>query len=109
MCLSPITSRIRLSKPAITGIPDKLWDRISIMRPTEKPDKTVGRPAVPFRKVMDGIVYVLRTGCQWKTLPREYGSGSTCHRRLQEWVGLGIFKKLWVNVSKGYMMTEGIK
>ena len=46
------------TRPTFTGIPDKLWDRISIMLPTEKSDKTVGRPAVPFRKVMDGIVYV---------------------------------------------------
>jgi transposase len=75
------------TKPTITGIPDKLWDRISIMLPTEKSDKTVGRPAVPFRKVMDGIVYVPRTGCQWKMLPREYGSGSTCHRRFQDGSG----------------------
>ncbi|MGZ5486464.1 MAG: transposase [Nitrososphaeraceae archaeon] len=27
----------------------------------------------------------MRTGCQWKMLPKEYGSGSTCHRKLQEW------------------------
>ena len=45
--------------------------------PKEKPPKTVGRPIVPYRKVLDGILYVLRTGCQWKMLPKEYGSGST--------------------------------
>ncbi|HEY6534578.1 MAG TPA: transposase [Candidatus Nitrosocosmicus sp.] len=38
--------------------------------------------------MIDGILYVLRTiGCQWKMLPKEYGSGSTCHRRFQEWNG----------------------
>jgi len=47
--------------------------------------KTKGRPIVPFRKVLDGILYVLITGCQWKMLPEEYGSGFTCHRRFQEW------------------------
>ena len=49
---------------------------------------------------MDGIVYVLRTGCQWKMLPCEYGSGSTCHRRFQQWVQLDIFKKIWINLLK---------
>jgi transposase len=50
----------------------------------EKPKYTVGRPVIPFRKVMDGILYVLRTGCQWKMLPKDYGSVSACHRRFQE-------------------------
>ncbi|MGZ5510020.1 MAG: transposase [Nitrososphaeraceae archaeon] len=53
--------------------------------PDEKPENTIGRPIVPYRKVLDEIIYVLITGCQWKMLPKEYGSGSTCHRRLQEW------------------------
>ena len=52
--------------------------------PDEKPENTIGRPVVPYRKVLDGILYVLRTGCQWKMLPKEHGSGSTCHRRFQE-------------------------
>jgi transposase len=48
----------------ITKISDKLWDKIRAILPDEKPDSTVGRPIISFRKVMDGIVYVLRTGCQ---------------------------------------------
>src|SRR5215212_8962982 len=64
----------------ITKISDGLWDKIADLLPDEKPNDTIGRPAIPFRKVMDGILYILRTGCQWKMLlPKEYGSGSTCH------------------------------
>jgi transposase len=71
--------------PTIRKIPDESWDEIRLILPPEKPNKTIGRPVVPFRKVLDGILYVLRTGCQWKMLPKEYGSGSTCHhRRFQE-------------------------
>ncbi len=51
-------------KHTIIQIPDELWDEISIILPKEKPAKTVGRPTVSFRKVFDGIMYVLRTGCQ---------------------------------------------
>jgi transposase len=81
-------------KHTITKIPDELWNKIISVLPKEKPENTVGRPIVPFRKVMDGIVCVLRTGFQWKMLPREYGSGPTCHRRFQEWIQLDIFKKV---------------
>ena len=59
--------------PTIRKIPDDLWDEIKLLLPPEKSDKTIGRPVIPFRKVLDGIVYILRTGihsknifrCQW--------------------------------------------
>jgi transposase len=89
-------------KHTITKIPDELWDKIVTVLPREKPENAVGRPIVPFRKVMDGVMYVLRTGCQWKMLPREYGSGSTCHRRFQKLVGLDVFKKMWIKLLKAY-------
>lgn len=39
---------------------------------------------------MAGILYRLKTGCRWKALPNDFGSGSTCHLRFQEWVELGV-------------------
>ena len=42
-------------------------------------------------------------------LPKEYGSGSTCHRRFQEWMQLGIFDKLWSRLLKLYDNRIGIK
>ena len=93
----------------ITKISDEFWNMICNLLPDEKPNNTIGRPVVPFRKVMDGILYVLRTGCQWKMLPKEYGSGSTCHRRFQQWVQLAIFKKIWMKLLKDYDRKIGIK
>jgi len=55
----------------IISIPDDLWNEIRNILPKEKPSKTVGRPIVPYRKVLDGVLYVLRTGCPWKLLPSE--------------------------------------
>ena len=98
--------RKRLS--AIRKIPDDLWDEIKLILPPEKPKKTIGRPVVSFRKVLDGILYVLRTGCQWKMLPKEYGSGSTCHRRFQEWTVYKVFQRLWVKLLKVYDDLKGI-
>ena len=64
------------SMPTIRHIPDDLWEEFELVLPPEKPARTVGRPAVSFRKVLNGILYVLRTGCQWKKVPKEFGSGS---------------------------------
>ena len=95
--------------PTMRKIPDELWDEIKIILPPEKPDKTIGRPIVPFRKVLDGILYVLRTGCQWKMLPKEYGSGSTCHRRFQKWTLSKVFEKLWIRLLQVYNDLRGIR
>jgi transposase len=92
----------------IRRIPDELWDEIKIMLPTEKPNNTTGRPIVPFRRVLDGILYVLRTGCQWKMLPKEYGSGSTCHRRFQQWILTKVFQRLWNRLLQVYDDVKGI-
>jgi transposase len=80
----------RVQLPTIWTIPEKMWQQMHPLLPTEKEPDTPGRPPVPFRKVMNGILFVLRTGCQWKALPGCYGSGSTAHRRFQQWVRSGI-------------------
>jgi putative transposase len=90
-------------------ISDELWDKICDLLPYEKPTDSVGRPTIPFRKVLNGILYVLGTGCQWKMLPKEYGSGSTCHRRFQQWVQMDIFKKIWTKLLEEYDNKIGIK
>jgi transposase len=77
------------------SLPDGLWDRIKPLLPQPKPKKVSGRPRMDDRQAMAAIYYVLRTGCQWKALPRSLGSGSTVHDRFQEWVEAGVFEKLW--------------
>ena len=51
----------------------------------------------------------LEPGCQWKMLPKEYGSGSTCHRRFQQWNEADTFKKIWTWLLKEYDNKRGIK
>ena len=86
-----------------------LWNEIKNILPDEIPENTIGRPIVPYRKVLDGILFVLKTGCQWKMLPKEYGSGSTYHRRFQERRVLDIFDKLWIRLLKIYNNKRIIK
>ena len=106
--MTSIQKELDKNNHTILKVPDKLWDEIKLLLPKEKSSDTVGRPVIPFRKVLDGILYVLRTGCQWKMLPQEYGSGSTCHRRFQQWNELDIFKKIWIRLLKIYDNLIGI-
>jgi len=73
----------------ITRITDVLWNEIKYFT-CWKTRQYIGRPIVLYRKVFDGIIFVLRTGCQWKLLPKVFGSGSTCNTRFQEWTQPGI-------------------
>ncbi len=95
--------------PAILKVPDELWDKIKNILLKEKSLIIVGcRPIIPYRKVIDGLLYILRTGCQWKMLPKEYGSDSTYHRRFQKWNRIDIFKKAWIKLLKIYDDLVGI-
>jgi transposase len=95
-------------KPTIWHIPGNLWAKFQLVLPPEKPAHTRGRSIVPYRQVMNGILYKLRTGCQWKAIPDTFGSGSTCHRRFQEWEQAGIFAKLLRLLLQWYDRVRGI-
>ncbi len=47
-----------------------------------------------MRRVVGGILYVLKTGCQWKAMPQEFGSGSAIHAYFQDWGRRGVFQRL---------------
>jgi transposase len=76
-------------------LPDELFERVEYLLPKFRPSKKGGRPRLGWRLVLDGIFYVLRTGCQWKAVPPEFGSGSSLHRYFQLLVERGIFERLW--------------
>jgi putative transposase len=95
-------------KPTIWHIPGNLWAKFQVVLPPEKAPHTKGRSIVPYRTVMNGLLYKLRTGCQWKAIPSLFGSGSTCHRRFQEWEQAGIFVKLLRILLQWYDRVRGI-
>lgn len=67
-----------------------------------------GRKPMPARQIFSAIVYVLRTGVQWKALPREFGSASAVHRHFQNWQRAGFFLALWQAGLAEYDDMEGI-
>lgn len=76
-------------------IPDALWTQVEPLLPPEAPHPKGGHPWTDARAMMDGIFYVLRTGCQWKALPRCFGATSTVHDRFQAWCEADVFEQLW--------------
>lgn len=89
-------------------VPDELWERVEPLLPRYRRSRAGGRPRVESRAVLDGILYVLRTGCQWKAAPAEFGSASTLHRYFQEWTKSGVFFRLWREALREYDALEGI-
>jgi transposase len=98
----------RESSSKFHQIPDALWQRFKSVIPNYNPSCKGGRPRLPMRNVVGGILYVLTTGCQWKAMPTQFGSGSAIHAYFQEWVELGVFEELWKLALSEYDELKGI-
>jgi len=71
------------------------WKRIEPIIVSSTPSKDPrGRPARDPRDVLNGILWIMRTGAPWKDLPQRYPPYQTCHRRFQQWVRQGIFRRI---------------
>ena len=77
-------------------VTDELWEVIEPLLPEEPPKPKGGRPRVPDRAALTGIIFVLKSGIPWEMLPQEMGcgSGSTCWRRLRDWQEAGVWRRL---------------
>jgi transposase len=64
-----------------------------IPQPTPRSDGR-GRPWKDRRAVLNGILWILRTGAPWADVPDRYPSYQTCHRRFQQWVRSGVMKRI---------------
>lgn len=82
----------RRRKPLLT---DEQWEQIEPLLPTLPKSKKGGRPWTPNRPVLEGILWILRTGARWQDLPDKYPSPSTCWRRLQAWEEQDIWLDIW--------------
>ena len=89
-------------------IPDALWQCIEPIVPPTTPQPKGGSPWAPSRQCMEGIFYVLRTGCQWTALPRTFGAPSTVHDRFQLWRGAGVFERMWTEGLMDYDELKGL-
>jgi transposase len=67
----------------------------AVIQPLLPPRAKTGRPRADDRKTLEGILYMLRSGCRWQDLPRRYGAPTTVWRRLKTWQEDGTWLRLW--------------
>jgi transposase len=92
---------------------DKQWELITAILPADpvRPDRR-GRPWSDRRTVLNGVLWILRTGAPWHDLPDRYGPHQTVHRRFQNWVRAGVIEKILLALAAqlqdagGFDLTE---
>ncbi len=98
-------------------VSDDFWSRVEPLIPVMVRDENriyqrrpgAGRKKKSARLVFEAIVYVLRTGCQWKAIPKErFGSSSSIHQYFLDWEEAGFFEELWRIGLAEYDEMEGI-
>jgi putative transposase len=91
---------VRTVKPleTIWELSDDLWaliEPILLDDAPPTPRSHGGRPRIDWRAAIDGIIFRLRSGCQWNKLPERFGSDRSIHRWFQRWSRDGVFEKIW--------------
>jgi putative transposase len=82
----------------IWEVDDRLWERIEpiLLEDAPPPPKSHGgRPRIDLRAAFNGVIFRLRTGCQWNQLPEHFGDDSSVHRWFQRWCQNGVLEKIW--------------
>jgi transposase len=87
---------------------DAQWARLDSLIPEPQRRKDGrGRPWRGRREVLDGILFILRTGAAWADLPERYPPYQTCHRRFQQWVRSGIMRGILEAVAEELRLRGG--
>src|SRR5215207_7701574 len=92
-------------------VPTALWKRIKPLFPKPATKRGRGRPSANSRKVLNGIWYVLWTGCQWKAVHKNWFgvSSSVLHERFQTWQKTGVFAQIMTQMARFYDRKRHIK
>jgi transposase len=74
---------------------DAQWEKIRPLLPKWPKRPKGGRPPKDNRKVLEGILWILRSGARWQDLPEEFPSPSACWRQLRDWEEQGVWLTIW--------------
>ncbi len=96
------------SEATLWEIPDDVWEIVEKVLEREYPKHPYDRKRVSLRRVLNGIIYKGRTGCQWNRIPREFGDDSTIHRHFQAWCELGVFDQVFAEVILRCEELQGV-
>ncbi len=78
--------------PGLPALTDDHWKQLGPLLPPQKPQ--TGRPAVDHRLIVEGMLWVARTGSSWRELPERFGPWSTVSSRYQRWLKEGIWTRI---------------
>ena len=98
----------RETLPTIWEVSDELWQRIEPVILELDPPKGRGRKRVDQRKMLEGVIFRMRSSCQWNHLPRELGDDSTIHRTFQRWVERGVLERVWAVLIEECRELDGV-
>ena len=79
----------------IWEVSDELWQRIEPIFSEFWPKKPTGRKVANWRKMLNAIIFRMRSGCQWDQLPERFGPKSTVHDWFQRWAKAGLMERIW--------------
>src|SRR5215207_8092323 len=82
---------------ATSHLSDRQWDRLRSLLPPQK--SRTGRPAKDHRTILNGILWIVRTGSPWRCLPERYGSWKTVSSRFSHWQKAGVGNRLLADLQ----------
>jgi transposase len=77
---------------------DEQWARLEPLLPPEKP--RTGRPAHAHRTILNGMLWILRTGAPWRDLPERYGAWQTVYSRFRRWQLAGVWDRVFAELQR---------
>jgi transposase len=88
-----LTEVIKMTAQRRYELTDEEWERIKVYFP-EREAGQLGRPRNDDRQILNGILWIARSGAAWRDLPERYGAWSTVYSRFAQWQEEGIFEKI---------------
>ena len=94
--------------PTIWEVDDELWNIIQDILSELDPPAATGCPRIDQRQALNGLIFRMRSGCQWTQLPKEFGDDSSVHRTMQRWIAKGVFERVWALLIKNCTELGGV-
>ena len=85
-------------KPYPTDLTNEQWEKLAPFIPKVSPNAT--QETIPRREIVNGILYVLRTGCSWRLAPHDLPNGKTLYHYFRQWTLSGVWEKAMTSLRK---------
>ena len=90
--------------PGTALLTDLRWAQLVPLLPPQKP--RTGRPALDHRRILEGMLWVMRHGAPWREIPAAYGPWQTIYSRYQRWRKAGIWPQLVQVLHQGDLVLS---